>query len=105
MSLQLIKPDINIDFVGKRRFFVLLSTAINLAAILLLLFVGLNYGVDFVGGSVVQLKFDKPITGEAIRRALMPLDLGEVTVQDFGSAGENQFLVRFEQVKHIGSLG
>lgn len=105
MSLQLIRPDINIDFVGKRHFFVLLSTAINLAAILLLLFIGLNYGVDFVGGSVVQLKFDKPITGEAIRRALAPLELGEVTVQDFGAQGENQFLVRFEKVRNIGSLG
>jgi preprotein translocase subunit SecF len=105
MSLQLIRPDINIDFVGKRHFFVLLSTAINLAAILLLLFIGLNYGVDFVGGSVVQLKFEKPITGEAIRRALAPLELGEVTVQDFGAQGENQFLVRFEKVRNIGSLG
>jgi preprotein translocase subunit SecF len=105
MSLQLIPADINLDFVGKRYFFVTLSTAINLAAILLLTFVGLNYGVDFVGGSVVQLKFDKATKGERIRQALAPLDLGEVTVQDFGAQGQNQFLVRFEKVKNIGSLG
>src|SRR4051794_384494 len=102
MSLQLIPADINLDFVGKRYFFVTLSTAINLAAILLLTFVGLNYGVDFVGGSVVQLKFDKATNGERIRQALAPLDLGEVTVQDFGAQGQNQFLVRFEKVKNIG---
>lgn len=105
MSLQLIPPDINIDFVGKRYFFVALSTVINLAAILLLIFVGLNYGVDFAGGSVVQLKFDKTTTGEQIRHALEPLNLGEVTVQDFGSKAQNQFLVRFEKVRNIGSLG
>lgn len=105
MSLQLIPPDINLDFVGKRYFFVALSTAINLAAIFLLIFVGLNYGVDFAGGSVVQLKFDRTTTGDSIRQALGTLDLGEVTVQDFGSARENQFLVRFEKVRNIGSIG
>ena len=57
MSLQLIPPDINLDFVGKRYFFVALSTAINLLAIVLLLTKGLNYGVDFVGGSVAQIEF------------------------------------------------
>jgi preprotein translocase subunit SecF len=105
MSLQLIPPDIDLDFVGKRYFFVALSTAINLAAIFLLIFVGLNYGVDFVGGSAVQLQFDKPTNGEQIRHALSNLDLGEVTVQDFGAKDQNQYLLRFAKVRNIGSLG
>ncbi|HTT76478.1 MAG TPA: protein translocase subunit SecF [Candidatus Binataceae bacterium] len=105
MGLQLIPPDVNIDFVGKRYFFVILSTAINLAAIFLLLFVGLNYGVDFAGGSVVQLQFQHPTNGQQIRKALSSMDLGEVTVQDFGAARLNQYLVRFEKVKNIGDLG
>jgi preprotein translocase subunit SecF len=105
MSLQLIPADINLDFVGKRYFFVALSTVINLAAVFLLAFIGLNYGVDFVGGSVVQIKFDRPTSADQIRRALGSLELGEITVQDFGSPGQNQFLARFEKVKNIGSLG
>jgi preprotein translocase subunit SecF len=105
MGLQLIPPDINIDFVGKRYFFVALSTIINLIAIGLLIFVGLNYGVDFAGGSVVQLKFDKPTNGDEIRKALAPMGLGEISTQDFGAKDQNQFLVRFEKVKNIGSLG
>jgi preprotein translocase subunit SecF len=105
MGLQLIPPDINVDFVGKRYFFVAVSTVINIAAIVLLLVVGLNYGVDFAGGSVVQLKFDRPTNGEEIRKALTSMDLGEVSVQEFGAASQNQFLVRFEKVKNIGSLG
>ena len=105
MGLQLIPPDINIDFVGKRYIFVALSTVINIAAIILLLVVGLNYGVDFAGGSVVQLKFDRPTNGEEIRKALTSMDLGEVAVQEFGAAAQNQFLVRFEKVNNIGSLG
>ncbi len=104
MSLQFIRPDVNIDFVGKRYFFVGLSTLINVAAILLLVFKGLNYGVDFVGGSVVQIKFVRPTSGDQIRKALSKLDLGEITVQDFGSSGD-QYLVRFEKIANIGSIG
>ena len=104
MSLQLIRPDINLDFVGKRYFFVLLSTVINIAAIVLLFTRGLNYGVDFVGGSVAQIEFTTRTNGDAIRKALASLDLGEVTVQDFGKAGQS-FLVRFNTVKNVGGIG
>jgi preprotein translocase subunit SecF len=104
MSLQLIRPDINVDFVGKRYFFVLLSTAINIAAIVLLFTRGLNYGVDFKGGSVAQVEFNKPTSGDEIRKSLSPLGLGEITVQDFGKVRQS-FLVRFEAVRNIGSIG
>jgi len=105
MSFQIIRPDIDLDFVGKRYFFVALSSLINLAAIILLITVGLNYGVDFVGGSVVQLQFKTTTDGAHIRSALEPMGLGEVTVQDFGSSDRHQYLVRFEKVKNVGSLG
>jgi preprotein translocase subunit SecF len=104
MSLQLIPPDINLDFVGKRYFFVALSTAINILAIVLLLTKGLNYGVDFVGGTVAQIEFTQKTNGDAIRKALAPLNLGEVTVQDFGKAGQS-FLARFQSFKNIGGIG
>src|SRR5271166_3972242 len=104
MSLQLIRPDINLDFVGKRYFFVALSTLINIAAIVLLFTRGLNYGVDFVVGSVAQIEFSARTNGDAIRKELAPLDLGEVTVQDFGKAGQS-FFARFQTAKNIGSLG
>jgi preprotein translocase subunit SecF len=105
MSFQIIRPDIDLDFVGKRYFFVVLSSLINLAAIILLITVGLNYGVDFVGGSVVQLQFKTATDGGHIRSALQPMGLGEVTVQDFGAAERHQYLVRFATVKNVGSLG
>ncbi|HVN63575.1 MAG TPA: protein translocase subunit SecF [Candidatus Binataceae bacterium] len=104
MSLQLIRPGIDIDFVGKRYFWVLFSTAINVAAIILLVVKGLNYGVDFAGGSVAQIEFKQPTNAETIRQALAPLNLGEVTVQDFGKAKQS-FLARFGAVKSIGSIG
>jgi len=103
MSLQLIPPEINVDFVGKRNLFILMSTAINLAAIFLLIFVGLNYGVDFVGGSVVQVRFNRETSADEIRTALASLNLGEITVQDFGKSG-HEYLVRFEKVNNIAGL-
>ena len=104
MSLQFISPDVNIDFVGKRYFFVAVSTAINLAAIFLLIFVGLNYGVDFAGGSIVQVKFSQATDGNHVRAALAPLGLGDITVQDFGNVGHD-YLIRFAKVHHIPNLG
>ncbi len=104
MALQLIPPDINLDFVGKRKFFVGLSVLINLASIVMLLTVGLNYGVDFSGGSVVQIRMTQKASPDSIRKALVPLDLGEVSVQDFGTGGV-EFLARFEKPKSIGSIG
>jgi preprotein translocase subunit SecF len=104
MSLQLIKPDVNIDFVGKRYFFVALSTAINLAAIFLLIFVGLNYGVDFAGGTIVQVRFSEAGSVSRIRDALAPLHLGDLTVQDFGKVG-HEYLIRFAEGHNIRNLG
>jgi preprotein translocase subunit SecF len=96
---------INIDFVGKRYFFVALSTLINLAALVCLFTIGFDYGVDFRGGSVLQVKFDHPTTAGQIREALAPLNFGDVTVQDFGNRDLNQYLLGFEQIRNIGSVG
>src|SRR5579875_718190 len=104
MSLQLIPPDINLDFVGKRKFFVALSTVINVVALVLLMVVGLNYGVDFAGGSVVQVRLAAPVSPNTIRSALDQLRLSDVTVQDFGRSGR-EYLVRFGKVENMGSLG
>src|SRR5580692_8727231 len=95
MALQLIPPDINLDFVGKRKFFVGLSLLINITSIILLFTVGLNYGVDFSGGSVVQIRMTQKVTPDNIRHALVPLDLGEVSVQDFGSSGQEVLAKQF----------
>jgi preprotein translocase SecF subunit len=104
MSFQLIPPDVDLDFVGKRKFFVGLSVIINIAAVILLFTRGLNYGVDFSGGSVVQIRLAQPTAGDRIRKALVPMELGEVSVQDFGPGGK-EFLARFEKPKGIGSVG
>ena len=91
----LLPTDLEIDFVGKRRFFLILSSFLNIAAVVLFFVRPLNYGVDFTGGTAIQLRFDHATTASALRSELASLDLRDLTVQDFGEQGR-EFLLRFE---------
>lgn len=92
--MQLIKPNTKIDFVGKRKLAFILSGLIILAGILSLVVKGgPEYGVDFAGGTVVQVKFESDADPAGIKDALKPLNLGSMTVQTFGDAG-GEFLIK-----------
>ncbi|MCK4378310.1 MAG: protein translocase subunit SecF, partial [Deltaproteobacteria bacterium] len=98
--MQFIKPGVNIDFVGRRFFLITLSAVIILIGIASLLFHGgLNYGIDFAGGTLVQVKFSQPTTPDDIRNALKGLDLGSSTIQQFEDASGGEFLIRVEKSK------
>ena len=95
--MQLIKPDINIDFVGKRKIALFISIALILIGLASLLIKGgPNYGIDFAGGTLVQVQFAQPTDASAIKKALQGIDLGSVVVQRFGD-NQNEFLIRVEQ--------
>jgi len=91
--MEFIKPGINIDFVGKRKIFITISILLILAGIISLIIKGgPKYGVDFAGGTIVQIKFKKPIQIGQLRKAMGK----DVSVQSFGDSG-NEFLLRFAQ--------
>lgn len=94
--MELIPHNINIDFVGKRRFFMVFSAAINLASILLMFTWGFNYGVDFTGGTIVEVRFPQPTGAEILRQSLEKAGLEDLTIQDLGGDGRT-FLLRFQQ--------
>jgi preprotein translocase subunit SecF len=56
---------------------------------------GLNYGIDFTGGTLVQVRYDKPVTVEVVRRGLDEIKLGQAVIQQFGDAQE--YLIRLHQ--------
>ncbi|MEZ4484141.1 MAG: protein translocase subunit SecF [Syntrophotaleaceae bacterium] len=92
--MELIKPDINLDFVGKRRLAVIFSAVLILVGLVSLIAKGgPNYGIDFAGGSLVQLQFSEDTSAKDIKAALKDLDLRGLTVQQFGDEA-NQFLLR-----------
>jgi preprotein translocase subunit SecF len=92
---ELVSPSIKIDFVGKRKFFLILSTVLNLLAIVLFFTRGLNLGIDFVGGTDVRVRLAEPTTAGDLRKNLGELELPDLTVQEFGAQGK-EFLLRFE---------
>ncbi|MBT2764228.1 protein translocase subunit SecF [Paenibacillus sp. ISL-20] len=67
----------NFDFVGKSRFFYILSIAITILGLVFLLTRGLNYGVDFQSGSNVDISLSKPLTTEQINTVLKEAGIGE----------------------------
>jgi preprotein translocase subunit SecF len=104
--MQLIKPGTNIPFTRYRKIAVVLSTVLNLAVLVMLFTKGPNLGVDFAGGTMVQLKFPQKVSIPDIRRALETIDLGGSVIQDFGQEGDNEYLVRLDTTSgEIGSLG
>jgi preprotein translocase subunit SecF len=95
--MQIIKHDINIDFVGKRKLAMIISGVVILLGLAsLLINGGPNYGIDFVGGTLVQVKFAESTNASKIKESLSALDLGSVVVQHFGD-DSNEYLVRVQE--------
>jgi preprotein translocase subunit SecF len=92
--MQILKHKTHIDFIGKRRPAVFISTVLNLAILVGLFTVGFNFGVDFAGGTVVELKFNHPIRADEVRARAEAAGLTDVSVQGIGAASENSFLLR-----------
>ncbi|HET8562929.1 MAG TPA: protein translocase subunit SecF [Candidatus Binatia bacterium] len=104
--MEFIKPGTRIPFTRYRRIAVALSTVVNLGVLLLLFIQGPNLGVDFSGGTVVQLRFQQRTTIAEIRAALDKIGLGGSVVQDFGQEGSNEYLVRLDKTSaELGVLG
>jgi len=92
MSMELIKPGVNIDFVGKMKYAMILSAVLILIGIGAIIYHGgFNLGIDFAGGSIIQVKFSKNVSADQIRTSLQSTKLGNSTIQQFGN---NEFLIR-----------
>ncbi|MBF0280949.1 MAG: protein translocase subunit SecF [Zetaproteobacteria bacterium] len=86
--MQLIKPNTQIDFLGKKKIALLLSATIVALSIILVIAKGLNFGIDFTGGTLVETKFTQPPAISSIRDAISPAGYGQAIIQEFGSPTE-----------------
>lgn len=84
---QLIPPDTNIDFVSKYQFFVVFSSILCIGAITLMFTKGFNFGIDFTGGTVLQIKLAEPSTIDAVRKVVTDAGAPEATVAMLGHEG------------------
>jgi len=104
--MELIKPGTRIPFTRYRKIAVVLSTVVNVAVLLALFIKGPNLGVDFAGGTMVQLKFSQPVSIPVIRNALDKVNLAAGVIQNFGDARANEYLVRLDKSSvELGALG
>ena len=100
--MELIKPGIHLDFVGKMKYAIIFSvilTTISIASVII--HGGLNLGIDFAGGSIIQVKFQKDMTADKIRGALKSTRLENSIIQQFGL---NEFLIRTAESFHDQKL-
>jgi len=96
--MEIIKLNFNKYF----KVFNIFSISLVIFSIILLLFKGLNFGVDFKGGTLIELRAtDKQITISQLRQSFLNMDLGDVSVKEFGK--NNDFLIKFEKKKNNNS--
>lgn len=86
--------NLNIDFMSKRTTFYFVSATILLLGLLTIFIKGLEFGIDFKGGSEIALQFDKPVDIAKIRNEINKLGLGNVEIKTFG--GSTGILLRTE---------
>ncbi|MBU4462541.1 MAG: protein translocase subunit SecF, partial [Proteobacteria bacterium] len=93
--MQLIKPDININFISKRKIAFSISIAMIIISFFsLIIHKGPKYGIDFAGGTLIQVKFKTPVNLDDVRSGLNELELGKSSVQEFGDKKDNEYLIR-----------
>ena len=93
----------NIPFNKYYKFFNLLSSVLVIISLCLLIFKGLNFGVDFKGGTLIELRAnDKQITISSLRSAFSNMNLGDVAIKKFGK--DSDYLIKFEKKDNTKTL-
>lgn len=93
--LKLVPQATNIPFIGIRHITFYASVILNVLAVVLFFTYGLNYGIDFRGGTMIELSTERTADLGRIRSIVSGLNIGDVQVQTFGS--DNTVLIRIEQ--------
>jgi preprotein translocase subunit SecF len=93
--MRFIKPNTNIDFIGKKKVAFTVSLALIVITILSLTILGgPKSGIDFTGGTLIQVQFSGPAEAETVRSALAGIDMANASVQHYGESGGNEYLIR-----------
>lgn len=93
--MEFIKPGTNFDFVGKRKIAIGISIVLIIISILsVVMHKGLNFGIDFAGGTIIQVKFTKTTGADVIRKTFQSIKIDDAIIQEIG---QNEVIVRTNQ--------
>ena len=84
--MRILKDKLNIDFMGKRHIAVIFSILMLVIAVGSLVFRGLNLGIDFTGGTLIEVGYPQPVELEAVRTVLSDSGFDLAQAQHFGSS-------------------
>jgi preprotein translocase subunit SecF len=96
--MQIISPDLNIDFLGRRRLWIGISVGVILLGVAAALGFGVPVGIDFAGGTEFQLKFDDGVAVDEsrLREVARAAGFQDATVVRFGESDASEFLIKFK---------
>lgn len=95
--MQWIKPGTNIDFVGSMKFWGMMSVIVVVLAYVGIVVRGFNWGIDFAGGTELQIRFAKDVKTADIRKTLDSIGFDKNEVQPYGDPSSHEYLVRIER--------
>lgn len=97
MRLKLVRDDTHIDFLGAWKIAGAFSITAMIASVIVFLMMGLNFGIDFRGGVTIEVRTEGPADLGQIRGIVGDLDLGDVSVQEFGQPEDVLIQVEVQQ--------
>ncbi len=97
--MQLLK-NLKLDIIGQRKYAYLFSGVLILIGLVSIFFhKGVKYGIDFTGGTSLQIKFEEHMDPGALRNSLSGIGFGNAEIKRIGLPAENEFIIRVEQME------
>jgi len=97
MRLKLVRDETHIDFLGAWKIAGAFSITAMIASVIVFLMMGLNFGIDFRGGVTIEVRTEGPADLGQMRGIVGGLDLGDVSVQEFGQPEDVLIQVEVQQ--------